>query len=177
MAFTLLAALGEAVGRSLVERDRLEDVAAILDRSKAAGVEIVLPFDVVATDEPTAESAHDTVALGGIGDRMGVDIGPQTSERFAGVIAKARSVLWNGPMGIFEIDDYAAGTKAVAEAVVRATRAGAYSVVGGGDSAAALNGLRACGARSLICRRVGEPRWSSSRVAILPAIAVLRRSS
>jgi phosphoglycerate kinase len=176
MAFTLLAALGEPIGRSLVERDRLDDVASILDRSKAAGVDIVLPSDVVAADEPTAGSAHETVALDRIGNRMGVDIGPETCARFADVIGGARSVLWNGPMGIFEIDDYAAGTKEVAEAVGRATRAGAYTVVGGGDSAAALKQL---GLESAVTHvsTGGGASLEFLEGRDLPGIAVLRRSS
>jgi phosphoglycerate kinase len=141
MAFTLLTALGEPVGDSLVERERVEDVTAILDRAKARGTDILLPSDVVAAVDTAPGSPHETVLLNEIGDRVGVDIGPQTSERFARVIQKARSVLWNGPMGIFEVDDYSAGTKAVATAVVGATRNGAYSVVGGGDSASALRQL------------------------------------
>jgi phosphoglycerate kinase len=176
MAFTLLAALGEQVGRSLVERDRLDDVAAILDRSKAAGVEIMLPSDVVAADEPAAGSAHETVALDRIGDRMGVDIGPETCARFADVIGGARSVLWNGPMGIFEIEDFAAGTKAVAEAVVRATRAGAYTVVGGGDSAAALEQL-GLGSAVTHLSTGGGASLEFLEGRELPGIAILRRAS
>jgi phosphoglycerate kinase len=141
MAFTLLAAQGEPVGESLVERGRVGDVSAILDRARARGTDILVPSDVVAAVDRAPGSAHETVLLNEIGDRMGVDIGPQTSGQFARVIQAARSVLWNGPMGIFEIDDYSAGTKAVATAVVGATRNGAYSVVGGGDSASALKQL------------------------------------
>jgi phosphoglycerate kinase len=141
MAFTVLAAVGEPVGRSLLEQDRLGDVAEILDRAKSEGTKILLPSDVVAATDADEGSPHETVALDTIGDRIAVDVGPESCETFAGVIEDARSILWNGPMGIFEIDDYAAGTKAVALAVVRATQGGAYSVVGGGDSAAALQQL------------------------------------
>ena len=138
MAFTLLVARGEEVGRSLVERDRVDEVAGVLDEAKRKGVEILVPSDVVAAESLDEGAAHETVALDRIGDRMGVDIGPESARTFAAEIEKARSVLWNGPMGIFENDDYAAGTRAVAEAIERATRAGAFTVAGGGDSAAAL---------------------------------------
>lgn len=141
MAFTLLVARGEDVGRSLVEKDRVDEVKGILAEADEKGVEVLLPEDVVAADSPDEGAAHETVDLADIGARLGVDIGPRSAERFAAEIRTAKTVLWNGPMGIFEIEDYAAGTKAVAEAVVEATRNGAYSVVGGGDSAAALKHL------------------------------------
>lgn len=138
MAFTLLAARGQDVGGSLVEKDRLDDVRALLDEADAKGVAVHLPTDVVAATAPKADADHDTVPLAGIGDRMGVDIGPESAGAFADVIAGARTVLWNGPMGIFEIDAYSGGTKAVAGAIAEATSRGAYTVAGGGDSAAAL---------------------------------------
>lgn len=141
MAFTLLVARGEEVGRSLVEQDRIEEVKAVLDDAERKGVEVLLPDDVVAAASPEEGADHETVALAGIGDRMGVDIGPESAARFGEEIERARTILWNGPMGIFEIDAYAGGTRAVAEAVAAATRHGAYSVVGGGDSAAALKQL------------------------------------
>ena len=141
MAFTLLVARGKDVGRSLVEADRVDEVRAMLERADSKGIAVHLPSDVVAADEPEADARHATVPLEGIGDRMGVDIGPETSKRFAEVIEGARTVLWNGPMGIFEIEDFAGGTTTVAQAVADATSAGAYTVVGGGDSAAALKKL------------------------------------
>jgi phosphoglycerate kinase len=141
MAFTLLVARGEDVGRSLVEEDRVDEVKRVLERAVEKGVEIHLPSDVVAADEPEADARHATVALADIGDRMGVDIGPGTAAAFAEVIEASKTVLWNGPMGIFEIEDFSFGTKRVAEAVATATDSGAYTVVGGGDSAAALKQL------------------------------------
>lgn len=141
MAFTLLVARGEDVGGSLVEKDRVDEVRGVLAEADEKGVEVLLPDDVVAADSIDEGAAHEIVDLAGIGGRLGVDIGPRSAERFAAEISTAKTVLWNGPMGIFEIEDYAAGTKAVAEAVVEATRNGAYSVVGGGDSAAALKQL------------------------------------
>lgn len=174
MAFTLLAASGEPIGKSLVEQDRLDDVAKILERAASEGTEILLPSDVIAATDADEGSPHETVALDAIGDRIGVDVGPESCARFAEVIETARSVLWNGPMGIFEIDDYAVGTKAVAQSVVRATRSGAYSVVGGGDSAAALQQLG-------LAREVthlstgGGASLEFLEGRDLPGVAVLRR--
>lgn len=138
MAFTLLVARGRPVGKSLVERDRVETVTEVLKQADAGAIDILLPTDVVAATAPEEGAAHEVAELDEIGDRMGVDIGPATAWEFSNVISSARTVLWNGPMGIFEIDAFAAGTKAVAMAVAKATRAGAYTVAGGGDSAAAL---------------------------------------
>jgi phosphoglycerate kinase len=138
MAFTLLTALGEDVGRSPVEADRIDEVRDVLARAKAEGVDVLLPVDVVAADAPEEDADYETTKLAGIANRMGVDIGPDTAAAFGEVIAKARTVLWNGPMGVFEVEAFAAGTRAVAEAISAATKAGAYTVAGGGDSAAAL---------------------------------------
>ena len=138
MAFTLLVAQGKDVGRSLVEEDRVEDVKGMLEEAVAKGIDIHLPTDVVAAEEPTEDAIHETVPLAQIGNRMGVDIGPETTGDFAKTILGARTVLWNGPMGIFEIPDYSAGTKGVASAIAEATAEGAFTVAGGGDSAAAL---------------------------------------
>jgi phosphoglycerate kinase len=138
MAFTLLVAQGKDVGRSLVEEDRVEDVKGMLEEAVAKGIDIHLPTDVVAAEEPTEDAIHETVPLAQIGNRMGVDIGPETTGDFATTILGARTVLWNGPMGIFEIPDYSAGTKGVASAIAEATAEGAFTVAGGGDSAAAL---------------------------------------
>lgn len=138
MAFTLLAAQGHDVGDSRVERDRLDEIRSTLEEAEAKGVDVLLPSDVMAAESIEEGSPHEVVPLDKIGARMGVDIGPETAARFGDAIAAARTVLWNGPMGIFEIDDYAAGTKAVARAIAEATSKGAFTVAGGGDSAAAL---------------------------------------
>jgi phosphoglycerate kinase len=141
MAFTLLVARGHEVGKSLVEMDRVDEVREVLGEAERKGVEIHLPIDVVAADEPEPGATHETVDIDEIGDRMGVDIGPKTAQRFTEVIVGARSILWNGPMGIFEIEDFSHGTRTIAEAVAASTKGGAYTVVGGGDSAAALKQL------------------------------------
>jgi phosphoglycerate kinase len=141
MAFTILAAQGHEVGRSLVESDRMDEVRRLLAQADTKGVDVLLPADVIAAEAPEEGSPHDSVSLDGIGTRMGVDIGPETASRFGDVVMEAATILWNGPMGIFEIEDFASGTRVVAQAVVKATSNGAYTVVGGGDSAAALKQL------------------------------------
>ena len=141
MAFTLLVANGHDVGRSLVEHDRVEEVRDVLARARDRGVDVLLPGDVIAATAPEAGSSCEPVSLDAIGDRLGVDIGPATAAEFGKAIEAARTVLWNGPMGIFEVPEFAGGTRAIAEAVAAATRAGAYTVAGGGDSAAALKQL------------------------------------
>ncbi|MDQ3662853.1 MAG: phosphoglycerate kinase [Actinomycetota bacterium] len=138
MAFTLLAAQGRDVGGSRVEHDRLDDIRSTLEVAEEKGVDVLLPSDVVAALGIEEGSPHEIVPLGEIGERMGVDIGPETAAAFGNAIAAARTVLWNGPMGIFEIDAYAAGTEAVARSIAEATSKGAFTVAGGGDSAAAL---------------------------------------
>jgi phosphoglycerate kinase len=139
MAFTMLAADGASVGRSLVEPDRFEDVRAARVKAEARGVRIELPVDVVAAAEPSADAAATTVDATEIPDDLkGLDIGPRTIARFADILADAKTVLWNGPMGVFEIERFAAGTKGVAEAVAGAS---AFTVVGGGDSIAAVRDL------------------------------------
>lgn len=141
MAFTVLAAQGVDVGRSMVERERVEEVAGVLKEAASQGVEILLPRDVVAADRPEDGARHAVALVDDIGDRMGVDIGPETRRDFARIIEEARTVVWNGPMGIFEIESFAEGTAAVARALAAATSHGAYTVAGGGDSAAALASL------------------------------------
>ena len=135
MAYTLLQAEGAAVGKSLVEDDQVEPMKALLAR--AAG-KILLPCDHVGTDD---FSAGQPAAVDGVdipADLMGMDIGPKSVSAFSAVIASAGTVVWNGPMGVFEREAYASGTRAVAEALAEATDAGAVSVIGGGDSASAV---------------------------------------
>ena len=142
MVFTFLKAQGHEVGKSLLEEDQVEVVKGYLERAERDGVEIVLPTDVVAATEFSAEAQHDVVAADAIpADRMGLDIGPDSGTLFAEKLRDCKTVFWNGPMGAFEMAPYAAGTKAVAEALVEATKGGALTVVGGGDSAAAVRQL------------------------------------
>ena len=176
MAFTLLVGQGEEVGRSLVEKDRVSDVKRMLAEAKSKDVAIHLPVDVVAADKPEEGAAHDTVTLAEIGDRMGVDIGPETTGAFAEVIVGARTVLWNGPMGIFEVPDYSAGTRGVATAIGQATAEGAFTVAGGGDSAAALKLFSMTDAVSHLSTG-GGASLELLEGKDLPGVAVLRQKS
>lgn len=142
MVFTFLKAQGHEVGKSLLEQDQVDAVKGYLDQAEKRGVEIVLPVDVVAATEFSADAEHEVVAADAIpADRMGLDIGPKSSELFALKLADCRTVFWNGPMGAFEMEPYAAGTAALAKALVDITSTGALTVVGGGDSAAAVRQL------------------------------------
>ncbi|HEX6151622.1 phosphoglycerate kinase [Nocardioides sp.] len=142
MVFTFLAAQGHEVGKSLLEDDQLETCREYLGRAQESGVEIVLPTDIVvdtAFPSDDREPEPRVVAADAIpSDALGLDIGPESAERFAEAIADARTVFWNGPMGVFESAAFAAGTSAVAEAL---TKVDGLSVVGGGDSAAAVRQL------------------------------------
>ncbi len=137
MAYTFLKSQGVPVGRSLVEDALVATAADLLTRAKARGVALELPVDHVVAPKLEAGAPAETLAVGdaAIGDRMGLDIGPKTIARYAGVIAKARTVVWNGPMGVFEIDAFAAGTIGVARAVANVT---GTTIIGGGDSVAAV---------------------------------------
>ena len=142
MVFTFLAAKGHPVGTSLLEEDQVETVRGYLATAAERGVEIVLPTDVVVADAFAADAAHDVVPADAMPDgRMGLDIGPDSAELFRSKILDARTIVWNGPMGVFEFDAFAAGTRAVAQAMVDAGEQGAFSIVGGGDSAAAVRRL------------------------------------
>jgi len=142
MAFTFLKAQGHEVGKSLLEEDQVGTVAGYLAEAGERGVEIVLPVDVVAATAFSADADHATVDATSIpADRMGLDIGPESARLFRDRLAGCRTVFWNGPMGAFEMEPYAAGTKALAEVLVVLTAEGALTVVGGGDSAAAVRQL------------------------------------
>jgi phosphoglycerate kinase len=142
MVFTFLKALGYEVGSSLLEEDQVDTVRGYVDEAEAKGVDIVLPIDIVAATSFSADADHDVVPADAIpADRMGLDIGPDSSAVFAAKLSDADTIFWNGPMGAFEMAPYAAGTKALADALVEATERGALTVVGGGDSAAAVRQL------------------------------------
>ncbi|GGB34001.1 phosphoglycerate kinase [Flexivirga endophytica] len=142
MVFTFLAAQGREVGKSLLEQDQVARVKGYLADAENRGVKIVLPTDVVAATEFSGDAEHEVVGVDDIpADRMGLDIGPESAQAFADVIATAKTIFWNGPMGAFEMSAYAEGTKVVAQALVDVTKGGALTVVGGGDSAAAVRQL------------------------------------
>jgi len=139
MAYTFAKAQGGEIGTSLLEADRMPLCLELLEKAKAKGVNLVLPIDTVIADKFDNEAKKDTVDSGKIpADWMGLDIGSKTVELFSNIIKNSKTLLWNGPMGVFEMENFLQGTKAVAEAVVEATKNGAFSLIGGGDSAAAI---------------------------------------
>ncbi len=142
MAFTFLKARGGSIGKSLFEAEKADFASEMMKRAEKAGVEILLPVDVVAGPSPDIATGETIVPADKVPDgMMGLDIGPETAALFSKKIASARTVLWNGPMGVFENPVFAGGTKTIAEGVAECTRKGGISVVGGGDTAAAAKQL------------------------------------
>ncbi len=140
MAYTFMKAQGGQIGNSLCENDRLDTALDILKKAAEKGVTIHLPADSIVADKFAADAATNTSPSNAIPDGwMGLDIGPDAAKSFAEAIKKSKTILWNGPMGVFEMEKFQAGTKAIAQAVADATQAGAFSLVGGGDSVAAVN--------------------------------------
>ena len=138
MCFTFLLAQGKAVGASLKEEDWVERAGAMIAKAEERGVRLLLPVDVVCADRFAEDAETLTVSADAIPDAMmGLDIGPETAKLYAEAVAEAKTVFWNGPMGVFEMEPFAAGTRAVAEAV--AANADADTIIGGGDSVAAVN--------------------------------------
>lgn len=139
MAYTFAKAQGGEIGTSLLEADRMDLCLELLEKAKSKGVNLLLPIDTVIADKFDNDAAKKNVDSGKIpADWMGLDIGPKTVELFADTIKKSKTLLWNGPMGVFEMENFEQGTRAIAEAVVEATQKGAFSLIGGGDSAAAI---------------------------------------
>ncbi len=142
MAYTFIKAQGGKIGNSLVEEDKLDLALALIEKAELKNVNLYLPTDAriadrFADDSPFYDGPNDEIPDG----KMGLDIGPESEARFARVIKASKTILWNGPMGVFEMRSFAKGTKAVAGAIVAATEKGAFSLIGGGDSAAAINQL------------------------------------
>ncbi|MGE5499118.1 MAG: phosphoglycerate kinase [Syntrophothermus sp.] len=139
MAYTFYKAMGYEIGKSLLEEDKVELAKQILEKAKGSKVNFVLPVDVIVAPEFANESPAQAVSIQDIpADKMGLDIGPKTVELFRNEILKSKTIVWNGPMGVFEMDNFAKGTNAIAETLVEATAKGAITVIGGGDSAAAI---------------------------------------
>jgi len=140
MAYTFAKAQGGEIGTSLLEEDRMALCLELMDKAKAKGVNLILPIDTVIADKFDNEAKKDTVDAGKIpADWMGLDIGPKTVELFSKTIKDSKTLLWNGPMGVFEMANFEQGTRAIADAVVAATQENdAFSLIGGGDSAAAI---------------------------------------
>ncbi len=140
MAYTFSKAMGGNIGTSLLESDRLETAVAIIKKAREKGVELLLPVDNVVADGFSNEANQKIAAMGEIPEGwMGLDIGPESIKTFTEAILESKTILWNGPMGVFEFSNFAKGTNAIADAVVRATSNGAFSLIGGGDSASAIN--------------------------------------
>jgi phosphoglycerate kinase len=141
MAYTFFKALGMPVGKSLVEDDKQDEAREVIAAAKARGVVLQLPVDHVVAEKIEAAAAVEVLKVGdaAIGDRMGLDIGPETARLYAGLLSDAKTVVWNGPMGVFEVAPFATGTLAVANAVAAVT---GTTIVGGGDSVAAVNVAR-----------------------------------
>jgi phosphoglycerate kinase len=171
MCFTFLAAQGKNVGSSLLEADQIETVKGLIATAEARGVELVLPVDVIVATAFSADAEHKDVTVDDIEDGwMGLDIGPNSRVLFADRLADAKTVVWNGPMGVFEMAPYAEGTRAVAEAI---TRVDGLTVVGGGDSAAAVRllGIDESGFSHISTGGGASLEFLEGR--ILPGIAVL----
>lgn len=142
MSYTFFKAMGGQIGNSLVEEDKLDLAKSLIQKAKDLGVDLLLPVDSVVADAFSNDASTKVANNYSIEDGwMGLDIGPESREVFGKVISSSKTVLWNGPMGVFEMSNFAEGTKSVANAVVAATENGGFSLIGGGDSAAAVNQL------------------------------------
>jgi phosphoglycerate kinase len=140
MMFTFISAMGGEVGKSLVEDELLELALNTMEGAKELGINLYLPTDAVIADKFDNAAQRRTTEANEIPENwMGLDIGPSSIKKFTEIIENSKTILWNGPMGVFEMENFAAGTKAIAEAVARATEKGAFSLIGGGDSVAAIN--------------------------------------
>lgn len=171
MAYTFLKAQGLEVGKSLLEEDQVETVKGYLETAKTNGVDLVLPIDTVVAPEFKADATATVVDVDAIpSDQMGLDIGPKSRELFASKIAQSKTVAWNGPMGVFEFEAFAAGTKAVAKALEEGS---CFSVVGGGDSAAAVRLLGFDETKFSHISTGGGASLELLEGKVLPGIAVL----
>ena len=171
MAYTFLAIRSESIGKSLLEDDRLDFASEILERATDLGKPVLLPVDHVVADsvDSSVTALHiDQIPAGS----MGLDIGPEARRQFAEVIGEAGTILWNGPMGVFEIEVFAGGTREVAHAIAEATGRGAVSIIGGGDTAAAVNALGLAGRMSHVSTG-GGASLELLEGKVLPGVSVL----
>lgn len=142
MAYTFAKAQGGSIGSSLLEADKMDLALRLIQQAKDKGVNLVLPTDSIIADKFANDANTKTANNDSIPDGwLGLDLGPESQQAFANIVLQSKTVLWNGPMGVFEMSNFAAGTTKVAEAIAEATEAGAFSLIGGGDSAAAVNQL------------------------------------
>ena len=143
MAYTFMKAQGGNIGHSLCEEDKLDLALNLLEKAKARGVKVYLPEDSIAADQFSESANKQAAASNDIPDGyMGLDIGPKAIESFKEVVLSSKTIVWNGPMGVFEMESYAKGTKTIAETVAAATQKGAFSLIGGGDSVAAVKTMK-----------------------------------
>jgi len=140
MAFTFFKAMGKEIGKSLLEEEKLELAGEILEKVKDSKVKLLLPVDVIVAEEFKNESPSEAVSVDNIpANKMGLDIGPETVKLFSDELLKSKTIVWNGPMGVFEMENFAKGTFAIANALAEVTKNGTVTVIGGGDSAAAIS--------------------------------------
>ena len=174
MAFTFAKAKGGKIGNSLVEDDKLQLALDIIEKAKAKGVNLVLGCDCIAADafanDANTQVCDDTNIPDGW---MGLDAGPKTREEFKAAIKGAKTILWNGPAGVFEMDNFAGGSKVIAEAIAEATKEGAFSLIGGGDSVACINKFGMADQVSYISTG-GGALLEAIEGKILPGIAAIR---
>ena len=174
MIFTFVKAMGGNIGSSLCEDEYLDLAKKLITTAKEKGVNLVIASDCVAADKFAADANTEICPAGGIKDGwMGLDVGPDTIATFKEVIGNSKTILWNGPAGVFEMDAFAAGTKAIGEAVVEATKNGAFSLVGGGDSVAAVNKFGIAEGVSYIST-AGGAMLETLEGKVLPGIAAVR---
>ena len=174
MAFTFAKAKGGKIGNSLVEDDKLQLALDIIEKAKAKGVNLVLGCDCIAADAFANDAntlvCDDTNIPDGW---LGLDAGPKTREEFKAAIKGAKTILWNGPAGVFEMDNFAGGSKVIAEAIAEATKEGAFSLIGGGDSVACINKFGMADQVSYISTG-GGALLEAIEGKILPGIAAIR---
>lgn len=176
MMFTFYKAMGKEVGKSLVEPAQMEFTQQLVKDAKAKGVELVLPVDVVCADEMSAKSAHEVCAWDHMpAGKLGLDIGPKTEELFASKLGEAKTIVWNGPMGVFEYAPFAKGTLSIAQTVAKCTENGAISIVGGGDSVSALKKTGLSGKISHVSTG-GGASLEVMEGKLLPGVAALNDS-
>ncbi|WP_423129320.1 phosphoglycerate kinase [Gaoshiqia sp. Z1-71] len=174
MIFTFVKALGGNIGSSLCEDEYLELARTIVEKAKEKGVNLVIASDCVAADKFANDANTEVCAAGNIKDGwMGLDVGPATIAKFKEVISNSKTVLWNGPAGVFEMENFAAGTKAIGDAIVEATKKGAFTLVGGGDSVAAVNKFGIAEQVSYIST-AGGAMLETLEGKVLPGIAAVR---
>ncbi len=174
MIFTFVKAMGGNIGSSLCEDEYLELAKTIIEKAKEKGVNLVIASDCVAADKFANDANTEICPAANIKDGwMGLDVGPETIKTFKEVIGNSKTILWNGPAGVFEMEAFAAGTKAIGDAVVEATKKGAFSLVGGGDSVAAVNKFGIADGVSYIST-AGGAMLETLEGKVLPGIAAVR---